>query len=136
MSSFPQLQLRKIKTNHIFSGVSCINIPHSVLFSSWNHPRPPSSYYTGVIWNMIVTVKTHSRLSSICSENQSLWWVKISTIAGRPGYAVIRIFGIFQNFYAVIFIMRICGYPHNFVSWFAPLRKNSFNSTQFESFFS
>ena len=35
---------------------------------------------------------------------------------GWPGYAVMRVLGVFQNFYAVIFIMRLCGYPHNFVS--------------------
>ena len=46
-----------------------------------------------------------------------------------------RVLGVFQNFYAVIFIMRICGYPHNFVSWFATFCKNSFNFTQFESLF-
>ena len=36
--------------------------------------------------------------------------------SGWPGYAVMRVLGVFQNFYAVIFIMRLCGYPHNFVS--------------------
>ena len=42
---------------------------------------------------------------------------------GWPGYAVMRVLGVFQNFYAVIFIMRLCGYPHNFVSWFATFCK-------------
>ena len=32
------------------------------------------------------------------------------------GGQVMRVLGVFQNFYAVIFIMRLCGYPHNFVS--------------------
>ena len=41
---------------------------------------------------------------------------KCVIFTGRPDYAVMRILGGFQNFYAVIFIMRICGYPHNFVS--------------------
>ena len=61
-------------------------------------------------------------------------WLRI-TNSGCPGYAVMRILGVFQNFYAVIFIMRLCGYPHNFVSWFATFCKNSFNFTQFESLF-
>ena len=68
-----------------------------------------------------------------------LVWLNIifeSLIAGWPGYAVMRVLGVFQNFYAVIFIMRLCGYPHNFVSWFATFCKNSFNFTQFESLFS
>ena len=51
------------------------------------------------------------------------------------GGQVMRVLGVFQNFYAVIFIMRLCGYPHNFVSWFATFCKNSFNFTQFESLF-
>ena len=65
-------------------------------------------------------------------RSRSIDFVKIT---GRPGYAVMRVLGVFQNFYAVIFIMRLCGYPHNFVSWFATFCKNSFNFTQFESLF-
>ena len=62
-------------------------------------------------------------------------WAWLYLYTGWPGYAVMRVLGVFQNFYAVIFIMRLCVYSHNFVSWFATFCKNSFNFTQFESLF-